>query len=723
VISQIRMNGVASFKSPQVITTDKKINLIYGINGTGKSTISNFLYAQSNPKYSSCEISPTAQIGIVVYNHTFVREIFYESDGFPGIFSLSKENKAAEERIGAANRRLAELNVELTARQAELGRSQEKLAVARRTAAEQTWQIKTEYTGGDRVLAYCLTGYMGDKEKLYTQLSGVPKPAMEPTRTIADIKKQVEALADGSAPPAKELPALTFSSHAAESDPILQKPIEGKKNSTVAALIERLHNSDWVATGLKYLPEHVIESGDSCPFCQGKTITPSLVKQLEDYFDASYRAELAEVDALRTQYNAAMTSFPEVHTYTSSPFAAESAPVLEERHRQCIKLLEENIRVLQAKVASPSSTCSLKDSGPSIAVFNTEVAKINERIGKHNRNLARRSQTLSQLKDEFWTLMRWKYDQTITRCVTDHALANAEIVAVRKDIASINKQILDEQKKVLEAQRETVNIDEAIQNINSGLLELGIDDFRIKRHSDSLYRLERTNASSSEFESLSEGEKMLISFLYFCELCLGRASATDISTNRIAIIDDPISSLSHMHVFSIGQLIKRQFFWSNRFEQVFVLTHSLYFFYELTDPKHDRRENEQKLFRITKNPAGSKIAELKYEEIKNDYQSYWDVVRDPQQSPALIANCMRNIIEFFFDLVKRKDLNNVFQMEELRATRHQAFCRFVNRESHSFAQNVFDLKEFDYEAFCEGLRLVFEKTGYGDHYHQMIKGQ
>jgi wobble nucleotide-excising tRNase len=385
-------------------------------------------------------------------------------------------------------------------------------------------------------------------------------------------------------------------------------------------------------------------------------------------------------------------------------------------------LLDENLRSLQAKAASPSSTYSLKDSGPSIAAFNTEVTKVNDRVREHNRNLAKRAQTLDQLKDEFWALMRWKYDQTITRCVTDHVQANSETVAIRQEIAAIDAQMLNERKKVLEAQRETVNIDQAIQNINNGLLELGIDDFRIKRHSDSLYRLERTNAPNSEFESLSEGEKMLISFLYFCELCLGRASAADVSTNRIAIIDDPISSLSHMHVFSIGQLIKRQFFLSTRFEQVFVLTHSLYFFYELTDPKHERRENEQKLFRITKNLAGSRITELKYEEIKNDYQSYWDVVRDPQQSPALIANCMRNIIEFFFDLVKRKDLNNVFQMEELRATRHQAFCRFVNRESHSFAQNVFDLKEFDYDAFCEGLRLVFENTGYGDHYHQMIRG-
>jgi hypothetical protein len=61
-------------------------------------------------------------------------------------------------------------------------------------------------------------------------------------------------------------------------------------------------------------------------------------------------------------------------------------------------------------------------------------------------------------------------------------------------------------------------------------------------------------------------------------------------------------------------------------------------------------------------------------------------------------------------------------MASLQGVRHQAFCRYVNRESHSIAQNVFDLKEFDYAAFCEGLRLVFEGTGYAEHYQEMMKG-
>ena len=136
---------------------------------------------------------------------------------------------------------------------------------------------------------------------------------------------------------------------------------------------------------------------------------------------------------------------------------------------------------------------------------------------------------------------------------------------------------------------------------------------------------------------------------------------------KIVVIDDPVSSLSHIYVFNVGQLIKREFFHGTEYDQVFVLTHSLYFFYELTDTNHQRRKENQKLFRIQKNQDGSFIGEIKYEEIQNDYQSYWVIVNDPNQHPALIANCMRNIIEHFFNFVEKADLNNVFQKPSLQA--------------------------------------------------------
>jgi wobble nucleotide-excising tRNase len=124
---------------------------------------------------------------------------------------------------------------------------------------------------------------------------------------------------------------------------------------------------------------------------------------------------------------------------------------------------------------------------------------------------------------------------------------------------------------------------------------------------------------------------------------------------------------------------------------------------------------------MTKNCDGGHISRMKYEEIQNDYHSYWFVIKDYKQPPALIANCMRNIIEYFFNFIERQDLNNVFQKPELQKPKYQAFCRYINRESHSLGQNIFDFKEFNYADFKEALGLVFLESGYKEHYDKMMK--
>jgi len=220
---------------------------------------------------------------------------------------------------------------------------------------------------------------------------------------------------------------------------------------------------------------------------------------------------------------------------------------------------------------------------------------------------------------------------------------------------------------------------------------------------------------------LSEGEKMIISFLYFVELCRGKKTATDAQKKRVVVIDDPISSLSHIYVFNVGRLIHNEFLRTDNYEQIFIMTHSLYFFYEMTDTNKDRREEKQKLFRLRKNANGSEILAMKYEEIQNDYQSYWSIVKDDMQPPALIANCMRSIIEYFFNFVEKNDLNNFFQKKEMQNNRFQAFNRYVNRESHSLGQNIFDIKEFNYQDFRGAFEELFKITGYDDHYRKMIR--
>ncbi|AST67247.1 hypothetical protein BFG07_00105 [Kosakonia cowanii] len=61
---------------------------------------------------------------------------------------------------------------------------------------------------------------------------------------------------------------------------------------------------------------------------------------------------------------------------------------------------------------------------------------------------------------------------------------------------------------------------------------------------------------SNIYKTLSEGEKTLITFLYFLELCDGRLdSDNEDNKEKLIVIDDPISSLSHDYIYEISSLI------------------------------------------------------------------------------------------------------------------------------------------------------------------------
>ena len=54
MLNSINLNKVASYKNKVSLVTDKKVNLIYGLNGAGKSTFSNYLHDRNDHKYKDC---------------------------------------------------------------------------------------------------------------------------------------------------------------------------------------------------------------------------------------------------------------------------------------------------------------------------------------------------------------------------------------------------------------------------------------------------------------------------------------------------------------------------------------------------------------------------------------------------------------------------------------------------------------------------------------------
>ena len=721
MITKISMNNVASYREPATLETDKKVNLIYGLNGTGKTTLSNFLYNKAHSDYSECRIEGLNGEDILVYNQRFIHDYFYQPDNLKGIFTLSKENREAEEKIKAAQGEIKQLDTKKEAKITNRTTQEDSLFRKKKKKKKTTWKIKTTFAGGDRVLEYCLAGLKGNKNTLFEYLVKIKKPDEKPTKTSDELKKEVEAIKGDEAQKYDLLPKIDFTAHEVESNQILQKNIVGNENSSVSTLINQLQNSDWVKDGLEYLPEAIAGAAESCPFCQRKTVTQSLLDDIKGFFDESYENDIDELKKLLSIYESAISALPKKETFTINPFIVEKKSDFENYYNAAFNLLENNKSQLEAKLKTPSQKITLSNSETAIKNLNGFIDEVNQSISSHNEKIDNKDKTLAEIKVQFWELMRWDYDQTISAYLKDKKDIEKKIDELKISEQEIEKDIKKQKEIIAEQQKKTINIEQSITFINNGLVELGLDDFSIEKHSDSLYKIKRSKQGADIFQTLSEGEKMIISFLYFVEMCRGKRSADDTSGKKIIVIDDPISSLSHIFIFNIGQLIKKEFLRSDTYEQVFLLTHSLYFFYELTDTNHKRRKENQKLFRITKNSDGSHIFNMKYEEIQNDYQSYWQIIKDEKQPPALIANCMRNIIEYFFNFIEKKDLNKVFQKPELQDNKFQAFCRYVNRESHSLGQNIFDYKEFDYEIFKEALGIVFEKSGYKEHYEEMLK--
>lgn len=719
MITEILMNA-GTYKTASVINPKNKICLMYGLNGTGKSTISNFLYDPLDPFYSDCKYKSEKDVDILVYNQKFLADYFFEEDSLKGIFTLSKENKQVILQVDQESAKLATLEQLRIDSIEKLRLLRDRIDKEKLAAVTKVWEIKTEYAGGDKVLEFCLDG-LKRTEVLFNHICSVPLSDTPLSYTVDDLKTEAVSIQGEAAVELQKLKPINFSWLAIEDEPVFSKVIVGSQEGSVAQFTNKLGNTDWVKVGLNFLHEHESADVQDCPFCQQPTVSRELIKSIKDVFDEQYDLDVARLVSLRDEYHSSFSSIV-FHDISSLPFNdkelqsswSSTVESLKATHR-------ENMLVIDKKLSNPSLPVQLKASSVHAGVIADIVIQVNKYIENHNHKLANKKQTLDAIKNRFWAFMRVQYDQTLSAYKASSLSLNEIGRKGAQEVRDNDSNIEALTKVISDLRKQTVNIEDAIQSINASLLEIGIDGFSVVKHSESLYRIARTGVDADAFHTLSEGEKTVISFLYFIELCKGQKTASAVPREKIVVIDDPISSLSHLYIFNIGQLIKRYFFDDKKYSQVLVLTHSLYFFYELTFVHKEQRDERQSLYRIVKNSMGSSIVSMHYEEIQNDYQSYWAMIKDPSCPPAIIANCMRNVIEYFFGFVRKSSFGNVFQMKELSSDKFKAFYRYMNRESHSFGQNVFDIKEFDYEVFKDGLRLVFEESGYGDHYKAMLK--
>ena len=114
------------------------------------------------------------------------------------------------------------------------------------------------------------------------------------------------------------------------------------------------------------------------------------------------------------------------------------------------------------------------------------------------------------------------------------------------------------------------------------------------------YRFEITRNGDIAY-NLSEGERGLIAFCYFIAKL---EDVETISTEPIIWIDDPVSSLDANHLFSVYSLINAVIVEPGQFKQVFLSTHNLEFLRFL---KNLTRDNKTQFFVVERNQNNSRL--------------------------------------------------------------------------------------------------------------------
>ena len=566
MITGITMNAVASYKQPVQITGLRKFNLFYGLNGTGKTTLTQYLDKHVEPpeSFSQCSLTlaqTTQTAEILVYNQDFVDENFLVANQQKGIFSLDKSNTQALKAIADAR---AAVTILTAQKQAHLDKAAQLAAeeeTAKSTLTDAVWEDKKIHERSPVFKDICMKGFLTPKTAFINKILASAASDVEADAIPAEfdrLRSELEELSAADAQKKPLHPVLASNLAALEASPLLREQIVGSKDSYLSDLIAKLNHADWVNQGVTEYIDHT----DDCPFCK-RTMDDDLKQKIKAHIDTTYQAKRGELDTLKRTYteNREILQAKLGH-YENDP-ALSTNPDLTVLIQLLKSTLRENATLIDKKIKEASQPVEMTSTQVTIQEIDRLVAAENEQNDIFNKKIDNRAQAIAGIRTKFWQVLRKKFDAEVTVYQQGTSQRQRQIAEAKANGDSVQEKINAQTAIILANQARTKNVDTAVNRINTRLQSFGLEGFKIQKvesiqqeHNAHFYRIAHNeqDAEDNTFKKLSEGEKTLISFLYFVEMCLGvdDADKDGHTGNRIVVIDDPISSLS----FNLGPVYK-----------------------------------------------------------------------------------------------------------------------------------------------------------------------
>jgi wobble nucleotide-excising tRNase len=590
----------------------KHINIIYGRNYSGKTTLARIIRALEKGEISDKYENPEFEVSfndtadafqtelsshgkkVRVFNEDFVKENLR--------FIIYPDESITPFAILGGN---ATIEAEIELLKSELGDNKDdeetgfylELKNATQVARTASQSFQTENSQLNQKLSYKATNNpngikykserFGDQNytirKLEGDIANIIDSQFIPL-TDEEVALKDKLILESVNPDVQPItrPSIDIKTLSEKAETLITKPISS--SNKIEQLVKDSILNRWVKEGRQLHKEKL----DECSFC-GNDITQERWNELDSHFDEESEKLEKEIDDLIIDIEGSITNIEtqvqiNINSFYSK-YHSKLNRLIDFRKHIKSKLAEEltslklNLQERKRDLLNPIVFNKILDSSKRLEwcwnIFENIRLSANNysnEIGAEQSE-AKKLLRLREIHDFVNTIQYENEVLKISQLKTRADLENQKKKDIDNKIAAQLKLIDDKGRLMNDEEKGALKVNEFLNNFfgHEFLTLKALEDE--DQFGDKKIRFEIIR-NGNKAHHLSEGECSLIAFCYFM------AKLEDIETKGskpIIWIDDPISSLDSNHIFFVYSLINSEIVSNQDFEQLFISTHNLDF--------------------------------------------------------------------------------------------------------------------------------------------------
>lgn len=676
VIDGITLN-TATFDNEPVTPT--YINLFFGRNGAGKSSIAKVIEAAADDDVHFKAGETKDHYDILLYDQDFIDDNFESYDNLQGVFTVNQVNIEIQKKIDA----LSEEKIQTTEAMSKLieeGNKKKSLEASLLT------QLQEECWKRSATIREDFDGTMSGKKRKNSFADKILATApaahdIKKLKELYDVAYDANSQAYDSFKKSKDISGR----YDLSGEELMAKPIISSSDTQFAVFMRTIGATDWVKNGHAH---YVRNANGKCPFCQ-QTLPENFETEIASCFDEQYQNDQSALAEFQMAYKSWTQAVIDIYeTNLDDPFPKLSLDPYKDKLSRLKTMVMSNLRQIERKVEKPALEIELDDVAELISEIDALIDSFNTQIKENNDVVNSKKTKKKECEDAVWEYLASMFESEVTDYNNGVAKAKKERADLGAEYNKKKDRVAQIQTEVNSLRNQTINTSAAIDGMNKLLKDSGFQGFslREKESVPDTYEVVRENGDVAE--KLSEGEKNFIAFLYFYFLVKGsgqagtsaiittdgtRQTIQNVADNRekIVIIDDPVSSMDSNTLFIVSSLVQEMIEvcnnnvdYANRtidgtyVKQIFILTHNAYFHREISYNLVSRYESAS-FFMIRKSDNISTVEECinkpksaledpsNRNPVQNSYAALWEEYRALDSTIPLL-NVIRRILDYYF---------------------------------------------------------------------------